>query len=210
MPRAPPPNQLRARRRTSCCDWFRTFPAAVRGVLVLTILEAVCAFGYSIYIVVIVSSYETRDSREEYFGAGFLSILAAALLLFVATAVQHGNSYELAAANLISLSLCLGPLLILFKQVRRCREPRHHSPHDRTCPPPAAHCAVRAAARPCRKGRSHRRGDGQRRLEPADYVRRDRRHLRRMLRQRLRGRATGVRVEEIPRAPATACNTMPP
>ena len=176
----------------------------------LTTLEAVCAFGYSIYIVVIVSSYETLDSREEYFGAGFLSILAAALLLFVATAVQHGNSYELAAANLISLSLCLGPLLILFKQVRRCREPRHHSPHDRTCPPPAAHCAVRAAARPCRKGRSHRRGDGQRRLEPADCVRRDRRHLRRMLRQRLRGRATGVRVEEIPRAPATACNTMPP
>ena len=115
MPRMPRPR---------CWNWLRTFPAAVRGVLVLTTLEAVCAFGYSVYIVVIVSSYETRDSREEYFGAGFLSILAAALLLFVATAVQHGNSYELAAANLISIFLCLGPLLILFKQVRRAAAPQ--------------------------------------------------------------------------------------
>ena len=115
---APPRKALAAMPRA------RTSPAAVRGVLVLTTLEAVCAFGYSVYIVVIVSSYETRDSREEYFGAGFLSILAAALLLFVATAVQHGNSYELAAANLISIFLCLGPLLILFKQVRRAAAPQ--------------------------------------------------------------------------------------
>ena len=70
---------------------FSTFPASVRGILVLTFLEAVCAVGYSIYIVVIVSSYET-DSREEYFGAGFLPILAAALLMFVATAVADDNS----------------------------------------------------------------------------------------------------------------------
>jgi hypothetical protein len=45
--------------------------------------------------------------------------LFLSLLLFVATAVQHGNSYELAAANLISITLCLGPLLILFKQPDR-------------------------------------------------------------------------------------------
>ena len=46
MPRAAPP---------PCCRSFRTFPAVVRGVLVLTTLEAVCAFGYA--------AYETRDSR---------------------------------------------------------------------------------------------------------------------------------------------------
>ena len=189
--------------RRRCYNWFRAYPVAVRGILVLTILEAACAFGYSVYIVAIVSSYET-DSREEYFGAGFLSILAAALLLFVATAVQHGNSHELAAANLISLSLCLGPLLILFKQVRNdaC-----HVTTARTivlCPPIvlALHlrCVVRAAARPYRKGRSNCRGDSQCRLESAGCVCRDRRHLRHLLRHRVSGRAAGLRMETIPRA----------
>ena len=87
MPRAAAPTR---------CHQFRTrtpFQRAVRGLLVLTALEAVCALGYSVYIVVLVSISETRNTREEYFGAGFLSILAAALVLFVATAVQYGNSY---------------------------------------------------------------------------------------------------------------------
>ena len=137
MPQVPPMPPMPLMPMSRCCGCFRAFPAAVRGILFLTLLEAACAFGYSIYIVVIVSSYET-DSREEYFGAGFLSILAAALLLFVATAVQRENSYEPAAANLISMSLCLGPLLILFKQVRLCPELWRHSPRERISmrPPP--------------------------------------------------------------------------
>ena len=94
----PMPRAAAARR----CHQFRTrtpFRRAVRGILVLTALEAVCALGYSVYIAVLLSMYETRNTREEYFGAGFLSILAAALVLFVVTAVQYGNSYELAAAS---------------------------------------------------------------------------------------------------------------
>ena len=98
-----------------CTPCLRTASPSVRGILILTLLESAGGFCYSLYIIAISLRYEL-DSREELFGAGFLSILAAALLLFVVTAVRHENIFELAAANLVSLSLCLGPLLILFKQ----------------------------------------------------------------------------------------------
>ena len=148
MPRAAAPTR---------CHQFRTrtpFQRAVRGLLVLMALEAVCALGYSVYIVVLVSISETRNTREEYFGAGFLSILAAALVLFVATAVQYGNSYQLAAANLISIALCLGPFLILFKQVPAAEHTTTArsttAPHERSC----LQLTVRFARQPDRTGKA--------------------------------------------------------
>ena len=108
-----------AARWALCCNFcepcFQSYPTAVRGMLVLTVLESAGGFLYSLYIIAIVLQFGL-ESREELFGAGFLAILGAALVLFVITAVKHENSFELAAANLISASLCLGPLLILFKQ----------------------------------------------------------------------------------------------
>lgn len=107
-------------RRAACCCFLeclrplRRFAPPVRGVLLLMALEATCACAYAGYIAVIVAVEELTGLRE-LFGAGALALFAAALVLFVVSAVLHENTAELAAANVVSVCLCTGPLFIMFR-----------------------------------------------------------------------------------------------
>ena len=107
-------------RRAACCCYLdclrplHRFAPAVRGIVVLMLLEAACAISYGGYIAIIVA-VEDLTGREELFGAGALVLFAAALVLFVVSAVLHENTAELAAANVVSVCLCTGPLFIMFR-----------------------------------------------------------------------------------------------
>lgn len=107
-------------RRAACCCYLEClrplhrFAPAVRGIVVLMVLEAACAISYGGYIAIIVA-VEDLTGREELFGAGALVLFAAALVLFVVSAVLHENTAELAAANVVSVCLCTGPLFIMFR-----------------------------------------------------------------------------------------------
>lgn len=110
----------RIAHRVACCCFLEClrplhrFAPPVRGIVLLMALESTCACCYAVYIATIVA-VEDLTGREELFGAGALALFATALVLFVVSAVLHENTAELAAANVVSVCLCTGPLFIMFR-----------------------------------------------------------------------------------------------